>query len=56
MEHITEALYQAAAAGVFVLALSLMLYTGSCIDRLYAGCAAPQGLAGSVLSEECADE
>lgn len=55
MEHITEAFYEAAAAGVFVLALSLMLYTGSCIDRLYAG-RAPQGLAGSVLSEECADE
>ncbi len=36
MEHVTEGLYLAASAGVFVLALSLMLLSGRCVDELFA--------------------
>lgn len=35
MEHVTEGLYMAAAAGIFVLAVSLMLAAGRCVDKMF---------------------
>lgn len=35
MEHVTEGLYLAAAAGLFVLAVSLLLLTGRSADALF---------------------
>ena len=36
MEHVTTGLYMAAAAGLFVLAVSLMFVTGRSVDHLFA--------------------
>ncbi len=36
MEHITEGLYMAAAAGLFALAVSLMLLAGRGVDGMFA--------------------
>ena len=36
MEHVTEGLQMAAAAGLFVLAVSLMLLTGRGVDDMFA--------------------
>lgn len=36
MEHVTEALYMAAAAGLFLLAISLMYVSGRSVDRMFA--------------------
>lgn len=36
MEHVTEGMYMAAAAGLFVLAVSFMLVAGECTDRMFA--------------------
>ena len=36
MEHVTEGLYMAAAAGLFVLAVSLMLLAGRSVDGMLA--------------------
>lgn len=36
MEHVTEGLYMAAAAGLFVLAVSLMLIAGRNVDDMFA--------------------
>lgn len=35
MEHVTEGLYLAASAGLFVLAVSLMLMSGRYVDALF---------------------
>lgn len=37
MEHVTEGLYMAAAAGLFALAVSLMLLAGRGVDGMFAG-------------------
>ena len=34
MEHVTEGLYMAAAAGLFMLAISLMLVGGRSVDAM----------------------
>lgn len=36
MEQVTEGLYLAASAGLFVLAVSLMLWSGRCVDQMFA--------------------
>lgn len=36
MEHVTEGLYMAAAVGLFVLAVSLMLAAGRSVDNMFA--------------------
>lgn len=36
MEHVTEGLYMASAAGLFVLAVSLMLLAGRSVDGMFA--------------------
>lgn len=36
MEHVTEGLYMAAAAGLFVLAVSLMFVAGTAVDRMFS--------------------
>lgn len=36
MEHVTEGLYMAAAAGLFALAVSLMLLAGRGVDKMFA--------------------
>lgn len=36
MEHVTEALYMAAAVGMFLLAVHLMFVTGRSVDRMFA--------------------
>lgn len=36
MEHVTEGLYMAAAAGLFILAVSLMCVVGRSVDDLFA--------------------
>lgn len=44
MEHVTEGLYMAAAVGLFVLAVSLMLAAGRSVDDMFAAeqeCALP---------------
>ena len=50
MEHVTEGIYFAAAAALFVLAVSLMLLSGRYVDRLFAGIEDVQP--GSVLMRE----
>lgn len=51
MEHVTEGLYMAASAGLFVLAVSLMFVTGRSVDRMFQ---AEQdiGLPGALVREE----
>lgn len=55
MEHVTEGMYMAAAAGLFLLAVSLMCMVGRCVDDLFA---AEQEvcLPGMILWEETWDE
>lgn len=36
MEHVTEGMYMAAAAGLFILAVSLMCVAGRAVDDLFA--------------------
>lgn len=36
MEHVTEGLYMAAAAALFALAVSLLLFAGRCVDGMFA--------------------
>ena len=36
MEHVTEGLYMAAAAGLFLLAVSLMFAAGRSVDGMFA--------------------
>lgn len=36
MEHVTEGIYMAAAAGLFILAVSLMCMVGRGVDGLFA--------------------
>lgn len=36
MEHVTEGLYMAAAAGLFILAVSLMFAAGRSVDEMFA--------------------
>ena len=55
MEHVTTGLYMAAAAGLFVLAVSLMYVTGRSVDRLFAEEQAVS-LPGALLWEEVCDE
>lgn len=55
MEHVTTGLYMAAAAGLFVLAVSLMFVTGRSVDRLFAEEQAVS-LPGTFLWEEACDE
>lgn len=55
MEHVTEGLYMAAAAGLFMLAVSLTLAAGRSVDRMIQ---TQQEiiLPGALLWEEAADE
>ena len=55
MEHVTEGMYMAAAAGLFLLAVSLMCMVGRCVDDLVA---AEQEVRwpGMILWEETWDE
>lgn len=55
MEHVSEALYMAAAAGLFMLAVSLTLLAGRSVDRLFVTQQAV-GMPGELLWEEMADE
>ncbi len=55
MEHVTEALYLSAAAVVFALAVSVMLYVGSCTDELFET-TITQGMSSSLFYEEQSDE
>ena len=50
MEHVTEGLYMAAAAGLFVLAVSLMFVAGRSVDGMFAKEQAIH-LQGEVLGE-----
>lgn len=51
MEHVTEALYMAASAGLFLLAVTLMFAVGRSVDGMYQ---AEQeiGLPGALVWEE----
>lgn len=51
MEHVTEGLYMAAAAGLFILAVSLMCVVGRSVDDLFAA-EQEVRLPGVVLWEE----
>lgn len=55
MEHVTEALYMAAAAGMFMLAVSLMFVAGRSVDQMFAA-EREVSLTGDLLWEETADE
>ena len=55
MEHVTEALYMAAAAGFFMMAVSLTLLAGRCVDRLFVT-QQVVSMPGELLWEEMADE
>ena len=55
MEHVTEGLYMAAAAGLFVLAVSLMFVAGRSVDGMFAA-EHQVSLTGELLWEETADE
>lgn len=55
MEHVTEALYMAAAAGMFMLAISLMFVVERDVDRMFAA-EQTVSLPGTLLWEEVADE
>lgn len=50
MEHVTESLYLAAAAGLFVLAVSLTLLAGRSVDGMFAAQQAIS-LPGELLQE-----
>lgn len=51
MEHVTEGLYMAASAGLFVLAVSLMFATGRSVDRMFQT-EQDIGLPGALVREE----
>ena len=55
MEHTMEGLYMAAAAALFMLAVSLMFMVGRSVDNLFAAEQAVS-LTGDLLWEEEADE
>lgn len=55
MEHVTEALYMAAATGLFMLAISLMFVVGREVDRMFVS-EQTVSLPGTLLWEEVADE
>ena len=55
MEHVTEGVYMAAAAGLFLLAVSLMCMVGRCVDDLFAA-EQEVRLPGMILWEETWDE
>ena len=55
MEHVTEALYMAAAAGLFLLAVSLMYVSGHSVDQMFAEEQAVS-LPGTLMWEEIGDE
>ena len=55
MEHVTEGLYMAAAAGLFMLAVSLMFLTGRSVDLMFAEEQAVS-LPGALLREDVCDE
>lgn len=55
MEHVTEGLYMAAAAGLFMLAVSLMFVVGRSVDGMFAA-EQEVRLTGELLWEETADE
>ena len=54
MEHVTEGLYMAASAGLFVLAVSLTLMMGRAVDGMFAAQQAVS-LPGETLYERAAD-
>lgn len=55
MEHVTEGIYMAASAGLFVLAVSLMCVAGRGVDNLFTAEQAVH-LSGMLLWEEIGDE
>ena len=55
MEHVTEALYMSAAAGLFMVAVSLTLLAGRSVDRLFST-QQVVSMPGALLWEEMADE
>lgn len=55
MEHVTEALYMAAAAGVFLLAVSLMFMAGRSVDGMFAA-EQEVSLPGTLLWEDTDNE
>ncbi|MGN0337730.1 MAG: hypothetical protein ACI4EE_09590 [Lachnospiraceae bacterium] len=55
MEHVTEGMYMAAAAGLFLLAVSMMCMVGRSVDDLFAA-EQEVGLPGMILWEEAWDE
>lgn len=55
MEHVTEGLYMAAAAGLFMLAVSLMFVTGRSVDGMFAR-EQEVSLTGELLWEEADHE
>ncbi len=55
MEHVSEALYQAAAVAVFVLAFSLLLLDGRAVDGLI-DCLCEMRNAATGNVEACVDE
>lgn len=56
MEHVTEGLYLAVSAGVFVLALSLMLLGGRYVDDLFAPLDQVDMQSSVSVTREAADE
>ena len=55
MEHVTEGMYMAAAAGLFLLAVSLMFVAGRSVDGMFAA-QQEVSLPGTLLREDMADE
>ena len=55
MEHVTEGLYLAAAAGLFILAVSMMLLAGRSVDAMIAS-QQDIRMHGELLWQEVADE
>lgn len=55
MEHVTEGLYMAAAAGLFMLAISLMLVAGRSVDAMIE-LQQEISMPGTVLWEDVCDE
>ncbi|MBO5154469.1 MAG: hypothetical protein J6C00_08995 [Eubacterium sp.] len=55
MEHVTEGMYMAAAAGLFLLAVSMMCMVGRSVDDLFAA-EQEVSLPGMILWEEAWDE
>ena len=55
MEHVTEGMYMAAAAGLFMLAVSLMCMVGRSVDGMFAA-EQEVRLQGTIVWEEVSDE